>query len=119
MTVVPAETLTRRLYSASAIAWSLALFGISLLSPAAIRALASPMRIVGATSSGRWRTLLRWCGAVAEGRLFLCATVRVARKSRLRAVAEAAAASIAAHALPSPDPPPLPALAFIGAARAA
>lgn len=119
VTVAPAETLTKRLYSASAIAWSLALFGISLLSPAAIRELVSPMRIIGASSASRWLTLLRWCSAVGDGSLFSGAARRVARKRDARAVAEAAAAAIAAHALPSPDPPALTTLAFFGAAHAA
>jgi hypothetical protein len=119
VTVAPAETLTKRLYSASAIAWSLALFGIALLSAAAIRQLVSPMRIVGVSSAARWLTLMRWCLAIAEGRLFGGAVRRVARNRDARAVAQAAAAAIAAHALPSPDPPPLTALAFFGAARTA
>lgn len=117
-TVAPAETLTKRLYSAAAIAWSLALFGISLLSATAIRQLVSPMRIVGPTSAARWVTVLRWCGAVEAGHLFVCAR-RAAAGASTRAIAEAAAAAIAAHALPSPEPPPLPVLAFFGAARAA
>lgn len=118
-TVAPAETLTKRLYSAPAIAWSLALFGIAMMSPAAIRELVSPMQIVGVSSVARWLTLLRWCSAVADGRLFSGAARRVARKHDARGVAEAAAAAIAAHALPSPDPPTLVALAFFGAARTA
>lgn len=117
-TVAPAETLTRRLYSAAAIAWSLALFGLSLLSTSAIRRKVSPMRIVGPTSAARWVTVLRWCRAVGAGRLFRSARHAPAR-SGVRAMAEAAAASIAAHAVPSPEPPPLPVLAFLGAARAA
>jgi len=116
-TVVPAETLTRRLYSAAAIAWSLALFGISLLSTRAIRRMVSPMHTVGPTSAARWVTLLRWCRAVEARQLF--PRVRHPADGSLRSVAEAAAASIASYALPSPEPPGLPSLAFLGAARAA
>lgn len=118
VTVTPAETLTRRLYSAAAIAWSLALFGLTLLSTSAIRRRVSPLRIVGPTSAARWVTVLRWCRAIEAGRLFRGAR-RAAPGSGARAIAEAAAASIAAHALPSPEPPPLLVLAFLGAARAA
>lgn len=117
VTVAPAETLTRRLYSAAAIAWSLALFGLSLLSTSAIRRKVSPMRIVGPTSAARWVTVLRWCRAVDAGQLFHSAR-RSPAGGGMRAIAEAAASSIAAHALPSPEPPPLPSLAFLGAARA-
>lgn len=115
-TVAPAEVLTKRLYSASAIAWSLALFGLAMLSPAAVRQLVSPMRVVGDTSAARWLTLLRWCRAVRDETLFRCA--RRVQSADVRAVAEAAAATVASYALPSPEPPPLPVLAFFGAARA-
>ncbi len=117
-TVGPAELLTRRLYSASAIAWSLALFGLALLSPRHIRSLVSPWRTVGPTAAARWTTLSRWCVAIADGRLFTSVAARTAQRQRLRSVAEAAAAALAAHAVPSPEPPPLTALAFLGAARA-
>jgi hypothetical protein len=118
-TVAPAEALTARLYTASAIAWSLALYGLSALSTAAIRELVSPLRIVGPASATRWLTVRRWCTAVVGGRLFTESAGHARSKRDDRAVAEAAAAAIAAHALPSPEPPPLTSLAFFGAARAA
>jgi hypothetical protein len=115
--VAPAETLTKRLYSAAAIAWSLALFGVLLLTPPAVRALVSPWQVLGAASAPRWVTLFRWCNAAAEGRLFRA--VRSLPAGSARQVAEAVAAAASAHAMPSPEPPPLDVLAFIGAARTA
>ena len=116
-TVVPSETLTKRLYTASAIAWTLALFGLSMLSPTAIRRLVSPWGIWGATSAARWQTLQRWAGAAAEGRLFKCVRPMPEEWSA-RKVAARAASTLGAHALPSPEPPPLDVLAFHGAALA-
>jgi hypothetical protein len=117
LTVVPAETLTRRLYSAAAIAWALALYGLSLLAPAAVRELVSPWQVVTASSATRWRTLSRWCRAAADGRLFT--RLPPLTGATVRQVAAAAAISISAHAVPAPEPPSLDVLAFHGAARAA
>jgi hypothetical protein len=115
MTVVPTEALTSRLYTASAIALALALYGLEKLAAAAVRKLVSPMLIVGVTSVTRWLTLRRWCRDVASTRLF-----RGVRRvdGSMREVAAAAASSLSAYALPAPEPPPLPTLAFHGAARA-
>lgn len=115
--VAPMETLTKRLYTGAAIAWALALFGLSLLAPAAVRALVSPWRVLGDASAPRWVTLFRWCAAAAEGRLFR--SVRHAPLGSARQVAEAVAVAVGAHAAPSPEPPSLEVLAFRGAARAA
>lgn len=115
VTVAPSEALTARLYTASAIAWALALYGLQKLAVAAIRKLVSPMLIVGATSAASWLTLRRWCRDVASSRLF-CGVRRVVGTAR--EVAAAAASSLSAYALPTPEPPPLPVLAFHGAARA-
>lgn len=115
VTVAPSETLTHRLYSASAIAWALALYGLQKLATAAIRKLVSPMLFVGATAAARWLTLRRWCCDIATARLFR--GVRRVTGTR-REVAAAAASSLSAYALPTPEPPPLPVLAFHGAARA-
>jgi hypothetical protein len=117
ITVVPKDVLTRRLYSGPAIAWALALFGLLMLSAAAIRRLVSPFTVVGAAAFNRWKTLQRWVDDVAAGRLFTCVRSPPPDWSA-RQVAERAATTIAAHALPSADPPPLPALAFYGAALA-
>jgi hypothetical protein len=118
MVVAPAETLTKRLYSAAAIAWALALYGLVLLAPAKVRELVSPWRVVGLASASRWVTLARWCAAAVEGRLFR-AVRNLPSSGTARQVAEAVAVAVGAHALPSPDPPLLGVLAFLGAARAA
>lgn len=115
--VGPAELLTRRLYSAGAIAYALALFAIARLSPRAVRGCVSPFLIVGATSASRWRTLLRWCFAAGAGQLFR--SMRWPPESWThRRTAERAVMTLASYALPSPDPPALTVLAFHGAARA-
>ena len=116
-TVGPSETLTKRLYTASAIAWALALYGLLLLTPTAVRELVSPLRIWGTTSGVRWQTLLRWAGAAAGGRLF--PTVReMPDEWPARTVATRVAALLSACTLPSPEPPPLDVQAFHGAALA-
>ncbi len=114
VTVGPSEAVAGRLYTASAIALALALYGLHHLTSAAVRALVSPMRAVGASSMARWLTLKRWCRVVGTPGLF-----RSARRVEggARRVAGEAAASMAAHALPSPEPP-LYVQAFLGAARA-
>lgn len=115
-TVAPSETLTKRLYTASAIAWALALFGL-LMTARAIRDLVSPLRIWGTTSAARWQTLLRWAVAAAAGRLF--STVReMPTEWAPRTVAARVAATLSACTLPSPEPPPLDVQAFHGAALA-
>jgi hypothetical protein len=115
VTVGPSEALAGRLYTASAIALALALYGLQRLASAAVRALVSPMRVVGASSMVRWPTLKRWCRVVGTPGLFS----RVRRvEGTARSVAAEAAASLAAHAVPSLEPPPLHVQAFLGAARA-
>jgi hypothetical protein len=117
LTVAPAETLSRRLYSAAAIAWSLALYGLSLLAPGAVRELVSPWRAVAASSATRWRTLSRWCAAVATGGLFTRLSPPCGPTARQ--VAAVAATAISAYAVPAPEPPSMDVLAFHGATRAA
>jgi hypothetical protein len=114
MMVVPAEVLTKRRYSAAAIAWALALFGLSLVSPAAVRLLVSPWRTWNPRG---WVTLLRWAGAAAEGRLFRCVRPLPADWPA-RKVAERVATTVAGHALPTPEPPSVVVQAFLGAALA-
>jgi hypothetical protein len=116
LTVAPAETLTRRLYSAAAIAWALALYGLSLLAPGAVRELVSPWRVVAASSATRWRMLSRWCTAAAGG---LFTRLPLLTGTSARQVAASAAAALSAFAVPVPEPPPMDVLAFHGAARAA
>jgi hypothetical protein len=116
-TVAPGETLTKRLYTAPAMAWALALFGLMAASPTAIRELVSPLRLWGATSAARWQTLLRWAAAAAAGRLF--PTVgEMPAEWPARKVAARVAAMLSACTLPSPEPPPLDVQAFHGAVLA-
>lgn len=97
--VLPTEALTKRLYSAASIAWTLALFGIALLSPVEIRRLVSPQRIWGFAAARGWATIFRWAAAAAEGHLFGC--VRPSPPQwPARKVAERAAATVAARATP-------------------
>ncbi len=118
VTVVgPMELLTRRLYSAAAIAWALALFSLAQLSPSAVRGLVSPFAHVGATSAAGWLTLLRWCAAARRGQLFRSVPMLPADWSA-RQVAERVATLVASYAVPCTEPPPLTALVFAGAARA-
>jgi hypothetical protein len=116
-TVAPSETLTKRLYTAPAIAWALALFGLLAASPRAIRRLVSPWRIWGPTSGVRWQTLGRWAAAAAEGRLFACVRAMPAEWPA-RQVAGRVAATLSACTLPCLEPPPLDVQAFHGAALA-
>jgi hypothetical protein len=50
--MVPRETSRGRLYTASAVAWALALFGVEHVSAAQVRRRTSPWSVVGATA--RW-----------------------------------------------------------------
>jgi hypothetical protein len=115
-TVGPRELLTQRLYSASAIAWALALFGVLRLGAAQVRELVSPWAIWG-VSGHRWPTLLRWVEAIRARRLLQC--VRAAPLAwTARRLAERAATTLAALALPTLEPPSIAVQAFHGAARA-
>lgn len=115
-TVAPSETLTKRLYTASAVGWALALFAL-LLSPRAIRELVSPWRIWGTPEASRWQTMQRWAGAAAAGRLF-SAVPALPGDWPARKVAARVAALLSAYTLPSPEPPPLDVQAFHGAVLA-
>ena len=115
-TVGPRELLTQRLYSASAIGWALALFGVLGLAAAVVRERVSPWAIWG-TSARRWPTLSRWAEAIRSRRLFSC--VRPAPLSwTARQLAERAATTLASLSLPAPEPPSIDVQAFHGAARA-
>jgi hypothetical protein len=71
LTVVPSETIPRRLYTSSAIAWALALFGVSQLPVSEVRRQTSPWPIIGEAAQGAWAVLHRWIRAIRAGRLFL------------------------------------------------
>lgn len=117
-TVCPREVLTRRLYSAPAIALALALFGLLLRTPSQVRAAVSPWRVQGPSSAGRWDALLAWTRAVRQGALLaplpLCPVDWPPR--RVAARAAAALASRAPEAV-GPSPPPLHVLAPLGAVQ--
>ncbi len=116
-TVVPAEVLTRRLYSAAALVWALALWGIEALTAAAVRVRVSPWGVVGAASATRWDALSRWARSAKHGALFTCVHACPGTWTPRQAAARAAA-TVASFALPTPEPPSLSALAFRGAERA-
>lgn len=115
--VVPAETLTKRLYTAAAIGWALALYGLALLTPATIRRMVSPWRHWGPRSAVGWQTLGRWARAATKGRLFQCIGP-MPEEWPVRMVAARAATMLAGHALPSPEPPTLDVSSFLGAVLA-
>jgi hypothetical protein len=117
-TVVPSETLTKRLYTAPAVVWALALYGLMEESARAIRRLVSPWPVWGATSAARWQTLLRWAGEAAEGRLFPQTVRPMPTEWSARTVAARVATTLSACTVPSPEPPPLDVQAFYGAALA-
>lgn len=114
-TVVPRETLTRRLFSACAIALALALFGLSKLPLHAVRERVSPWATVGATAASTWRTVPRWTVAIRDGRLFR-AVRRAPRDWTPRQIAARAATTLAAFSPLSLGVEDLIASAFYGAA---
>jgi hypothetical protein len=116
--VVPRETLRGRLYTASAVAWAMALFGVERAAPADVRRRTSPWSVVGATAAAGWATLRRWVRAVRA--LQLLSKVRPMPPDFTdRQVAERAAMTAAAHAPPSMATLAISARAFAGGARAA
>jgi hypothetical protein len=117
--VVPREMLRGRLYTASAVAWALALFGVEHAAPADVRRRTSPWSVVGATAAAAgWATLRRWVRAVRALRLL--SRVRPAPPDFTdRQVAERAAMTAAAHAPPSLATLAISSRAFAGGARAA
>lgn len=93
MTVVPRGILPRMLFTASAIALALAMYGLEGRSARAIRADISPLREVG-TPEGGWKTLHRWIARAPS--LWTCIRATAADASaRMRA--ERAATTLAAH----------------------
>jgi hypothetical protein len=78
--------LTRRAYTASAIAMALVLWCVLGASAHEVRARVAVDCLVGATAAGeRWSTLLRWARVATSGRLFGGAPVRAEGTLRQRA----------------------------------
>ena len=116
--VVPSEVRGRRVYSASAIGFALALWGLALATAAEVRRRVCPARILGGDAATGWATLRRWARDVAHRRLFP-STVEPPSFGPLRDVAASAAAALAASADPTTRALPLAHRAFLGAAHAA
>ncbi|WP_437653699.1 hypothetical protein [Sorangium sp. So ce1182] len=116
--VVPRGVLGRRVYSAAAIGFALALWGLALATAAEVRRRVGPARILGESAVTGWATLRRWAREVAQRRLFAQAPDQGPSAS-LRKSAASAAASLAASADPTTRALPIEHRAFFGAAHAA
>ena len=116
MVVVPSETAPRRHYSAPAIAFALALYGLAGESHADVRRRVSPSKIIGVRAQRRWITLSRWASAVASRDLFASLPAMPSDRPR-REVAARAAMAIGAHAPPSLQTGAPTERAFFGAAH--
>ena len=116
--VVPREVLPRRQYSAAAIGFALAVWGLVKATAMAVRLQISPSTVLGFEAMTGWVTLRRWAKAVKNGCLF--SSVPAAGPSAtLRDVAALAATALAASADPTTRHLPLEQRAFLGAAHAA
>ena len=116
--VVPREVRGRRAYSASAIGFALALWGLVQATAAQVRRRVCPATILGAAVTG-WATLRRWARDVARGRLFAGVPGPPAPSATLRRVAASAASALAARADPTTRALAIEHRAFLGAAHAA
>lgn len=116
--VGPRGLLRRYLYSAPAIGWALALYGLARRTAAQVRQRVSPWSVVGDAAAGRWATLRRWIKAVAERRL-LSGLRRTRSDARPRQVAEAAATTLAGWARGADRSTPPDHRAWQGAAQLA
>jgi hypothetical protein len=117
VTVLPREAVPHRHYSAPAIAWALALFGLAGLPPAQVRVRTSPWLVVGAAAAGAWASLRRWIEATSSRRLFRrlrCPPRMGSRRHRAGQIAT----TVAAHAPPTVSGLPIAARAFLGAVHA-
>jgi len=116
--VVPRGVCGRRVYSASAIGFALALWGLVLATAAEVRRRVSPARRVGDAAVIGWATLRRWAREVARQRLFP-ETPGSGPSASLRRIAASAASALAASADPTTRALPLEHRAFLGATHAA
>lgn len=118
MTVVPRQVLAKRLYSAAAIGFALALWGLLQWSACKVRQAVNPLQIVGATAIGGWASLRRWARAVSAGEIFR-SLPRAAPGASHRDAAAQAARMLAASACPTSRELSVERRAFLGAAQAA
>ena len=118
LTVVPRGVARAKHFAATAIAFSLALFGIDRLPAFKVREAVNDCRIVGATAASTWATLRRWIGAIHRGVLWP-SLPRLAEPSTPRRIAERAAMALSAAATPTLAGLPLSHLAFHGGAHMA
>lgn len=116
--VVPCGVLGRRVYSAAAIGFALALWGLALATAAEVRRRVGPAKILGESAVTGWATLRRWARDVAQRRLFADAP-GPGPPASLRQSAASAAAVLAASADPTTRALPIEHRAFFGAAHAA
>jgi len=116
--VVPRGVRGRRVYSAGAIGFALALWGLTLATAAEVRRRVSPARLLGDAAVTGWATLRRWAREVARRRLF-AEVPDPGPSASLRQLAASAAAALAASADPTTRALPLAHRAFLGAAHAA
>lgn len=116
--VVPREVLPRRQYSAAAIGFALALWGLVKATAMAVRLQISPSKVLGFDAMTGWVTLRRWAKAVKTRCLFPSVPA-AGHAATLRTVAALAATALAASADPTTRHLPLAHRAFLGAAHAA
>ena len=116
--VVPREVRGRRVYSASAIGFALALWGLMLATAAEVRRRVCPAKVLGGAAAAGWATLRRWARDLALRRLFPRAP-EPPSSGPLRRVAASVAAALAASADPTTRALPIEDRAFLGAAHAA
>ena len=112
MTVAP-PIVARKLFSAFAIGWALALYGLLAMPPVQVRARINPWRIHGAGAAQTWRSLTRWACEAHD----LFAGPPPAANGDLRQRAQRASMALAARAGPSTRDRPLDHRAAIGATQ--
>lgn len=116
--VVPRGVRGRRVYSAGALGFALALWGLTLATAAEVRRRVSPATLVGDAAVTGWATLRRWARDIARRRLF-AEVPDPGPSASLRKLAASAAAALAASADPTTRTLPLAHRAFLGAVHAA
>jgi hypothetical protein len=117
ISVVPCQVVAKRLYSAAAIGFALALWGLLQWSARKVRQAVNPLRIVGATAIGSWASLRRWARAVSAGEIFR-SLPRAVQRATHRDTAAQAAVMLAASACATSRELPVEQRAFVGAAQA-